>query len=56
MTAQSVGAAMAKAGVPIDQAAVTAMAREIIERIAWEVVPELAESLIREQLARQPKV
>jgi hypothetical protein len=37
-------------GVPSDQ--MVAMAREIIERIAWEVVPELAETIIKAELAR----
>ena len=32
--------------------AVAKMSREVIERIAWEVVPELAETIIREQLDR----
>ncbi|MCC7072476.1 MAG: response regulator [Deltaproteobacteria bacterium] len=30
----------------------SAEAREIVERIAWEVVPELAETIIREELQR----
>ncbi|MEM1024719.1 MAG: response regulator [Myxococcota bacterium] len=34
---------------------VRAMAREVVERIAWEVVPELAEAIIREELARLTK-
>jgi hypothetical protein len=29
--------------------------REVIERIAWEVVPQLAETIIREQLDRLVK-
>jgi CheY-like chemotaxis protein len=28
------------------------VAREVVERVAWEVVPELAEAVIREELAR----
>lgn len=32
--------------------ALTAATREIIERAVWEVVPELAETLIREEIAR----
>ena len=32
--------------------AVSAVSREIIERIAWEVVPDLAETLIREEIRR----
>ena len=29
-----------------------AATRELIEKVVWEVVPELAETLIREELAR----
>jgi hypothetical protein len=32
--------------------AVAKLSREIIERVCWEVVPELAETIIREQLDR----
>jgi CheY-like chemotaxis protein len=32
--------------------ALSAAAREIVERIAWEVVPELAETIIREEIQR----
>ncbi|MCA9654107.1 MAG: response regulator transcription factor [Myxococcales bacterium] len=32
--------------------ALAALSREVVERIVWEVVPELAESIIREQQAR----
>jgi CheY-like chemotaxis protein len=42
--------AAAAAGVPSAQ--LVAMTREIIERVAWEVVPELAETIIRAELAR----
>jgi CheY-like chemotaxis protein len=38
-------------GAP-SEAAVSAAAREIIERVVWEVVPELAETLIREEIER----
>jgi hypothetical protein len=31
------------------------LSREVIERIVWEVVPELAETIIREQLDRLVK-
>ncbi len=55
LATQSVGQALHKAGIPVDQAALMTLAREIIERVAWEVVPELAETVIREQLARQQK-
>jgi hypothetical protein len=32
--------------------AITAATREVIEQIVWEIVPELAESIIREEIAR----
>lgn len=32
---------------------VRSMSREVIERIAWEVVPELAEIIIQETLKKQ---
>jgi CheY-like chemotaxis protein len=32
--------------------AVLALSREIVERVVWEVVPQLAETLIKEELAR----
>jgi hypothetical protein len=32
--------------------AIRAVAREVIERVVWEVVPDLAETLIKEELAR----
>ena len=32
--------------------AVTALSREVIERVVWEVVPVLAETIIKEELAR----
>jgi hypothetical protein len=35
--------------------ALSQASREVIERIAWEVVPELAETIIREQLDRLVK-
>jgi CheY-like chemotaxis protein len=37
---------------PAQVEAVTALSREVIERVVWEVVPVLAESLIKEELAR----
>ena len=33
--------------------AVAKLSREIIEKIAWEVVPELAEAILREQIAKR---
>jgi hypothetical protein len=32
------------------QAVVRVVSREIIEQVAWEVVPDLAETIIREQI------
>lgn len=32
--------------------AIAALSREVVERIVWEVVPELAESIIRESQAK----
>jgi len=32
--------------------AVMALSREVIERVVWEVVPQLAETMIREEIAR----
>jgi hypothetical protein len=36
----------------VEYEAIAKLSREIIERIAWEVVPELAETIIRENLDR----
>ena len=36
-----------------EYAAIAKLSREIIEQIVWEVVPELAEAIIRERLDRQ---
>jgi hypothetical protein len=33
--------------------AIAKLSREIIEQIVWEVVPELAEAIIRERLDKQ---
>lgn len=44
-------ASSTSAGSPSAEA-ITAEARSIIERVVWEVVPELAETLIREEIAR----
>jgi hypothetical protein len=43
--------AVANGGAPSKEV-LTAEARAIIERIAWEVVPELAELIIKEELQR----
>ncbi|MBK8482362.1 MAG: response regulator [Proteobacteria bacterium] len=37
---------------PAAYAAIVKLSREVIERVAWEIVPELAETIIREQLDR----
>ena len=34
------------------RAALSAASKEVIEKIAWEVVPQLAETIIREELDR----
>ena len=40
-------------GLTAQQAeAVLALSREVIERVVWEVVPDLAETIIREELKR----
>jgi predicted N-formylglutamate amidohydrolase len=40
-------------GLSPDQVtAVLALSREVIERVVWEVVPELAETLIKEEIRR----
>jgi CheY-like chemotaxis protein len=40
---------------PQQAEAVLALSREVIERIVWEVVPQLAETLIKEEIARLTK-
>jgi hypothetical protein len=35
--------------------AVLALSRELVERVVWEVVPPLAETLIKEEIARLTK-
>lgn len=43
-------------GDPLDPAviqALLALSRDVIERVAWEVVPDLAEEIIRKQAAKQ---
>lgn len=37
---------------PHQAQAVMALSREVVERVVWEVVPQMAEALIREELAR----
>ena len=35
--------------------AVLALSREVVERIVWEVVPQLAETMIKEEIQRLMK-
>ena len=51
VTAQ-VAPRIAATGESVDTAAISAAAREMIERVVWEVVPEMAEALIKEEIAR----
>jgi CheY-like chemotaxis protein len=37
---------------PAQVDAVTALTREVVERVVWEVVPQLAETMIREEIKR----
>ena len=39
-------------GLELSHAEMVSIARDIIERVAWEVVPDLAESIIRNELKR----
>jgi hypothetical protein len=32
--------------------AVLSLSRELVERVVWEVVPQLAETIIKEEIAR----
>jgi CheY-like chemotaxis protein len=40
---------------PAQADAVMALSREVVERIVWEVVPQLAEAIIKEEIARLTK-
>jgi hypothetical protein len=47
---------MGELGLTPQQAdAVLALSRDIVERVVWEVVPVLAETLIREEISRLTK-
>jgi len=35
--------------------AVLALSREVVERVVWEVVPQLAEAIIKEEILRITK-
>ena len=49
-------AKMGELGLTPQQAdAVLALSRDVIERVVWEVVPVLAETLIREEIGRLTK-
>jgi CheY-like chemotaxis protein len=37
---------------PVHYAAIASLSRELLEKVIWEVVPDLAETIIREQLDR----
>ena len=37
---------------PAQVEAITALTRDVVERVVWEVVPQLAETMIREELKR----
>lgn len=51
--AEQVSAKTAALGLTPQQAeAITALTREVVERVVWEVVPTLAETIIREELKR----
>ncbi|HEY1693982.1 MAG TPA: response regulator [Polyangiaceae bacterium] len=40
---------------PAQVEAVLALSREVVERVVWEVVPQLAETMIKEEIARLTK-
>jgi hypothetical protein len=43
-------------GLTADQVrAVLALSRELVERVVWEVVPQLAEAMIKEEIMRLTK-
>lgn len=50
--APKIADAVAPAAPGLSKEELTAIARDVIEQIAWEVVPDLAESIIREELKR----
>ena len=49
------GAARADGGEALLREALSKASQDVIEKIAWEVVPQLAETIIREQLERLMK-
>ena len=49
----AMGPKLASLGLTREQAeGVLKLSREVIERVAWEVVPDLAETIIREEIRR----
>jgi hypothetical protein len=40
---------------PAQVDAVLALSRDVVERVVWEVVPVLAETIIKEEIARLTK-
>lgn len=51
--AASLGPKLSGLGLdPAQVEAVLALSREVVERIVWEVVPTLAETIIKEELRR----
>jgi CheY-like chemotaxis protein len=50
--APQIAQAAAAAGPALSKDELLQMAREVIERVVWEVVPDLAETIIREELRR----
>jgi hypothetical protein len=52
VVAQAAPAIAATTGEAPSTAALSAEAKAIIERICWEIVPELAEVIIKEELQR----
>lgn len=40
---------------PAQADAVLALSRDLVERVVWEVVPQLAETMIKEEIARLTK-
>lgn len=52
VVAQAAPAIVASTGEAPSTAALSAEAKAIIERICWEIVPELAEVIIKEELQR----
>ena len=55
LAATHVAATADATGLPIDQAALQAMAREILEQVIWDVVPDMARELILEHIDQLAK-